>query len=169
MRADSVKDLMVAAVLCLLGIGAFVSINLTEASPIAETRSLTHATMPSVYALILAFLSLLYGANAAYRLLRLRAGRPPFEAAEQVTSQEVGKGWIRERWPILFRTALTLVLLVAYVLLLKHVNFFLLTTVFLFTMFYVYGQNNYKKIAVIAVAGGACLSLLFISILKLPI
>ncbi len=57
----------------------------------------------------------------------------------------------------------------AYVLLLKHVNFFLLTTVFLFTTFYVYGQNNYKKIAVIAVAGGACLSLLFISILKPPI
>ena len=54
-------------------------------------------------------------------------------------------------------------------LLLEYVNFFVLTTAFLFVMFRLYGQKSLALTGIVAISGGTAFTVLFIVILKMPI
>jgi len=161
---DAGKDLALATCLCALGIFALVWIRSTVSTNILVGQDISHATLPSFWSSILAFLALLYG---------LRAGRDLVTAWRDLRSDgDSGKAAmhaISVDWVMVGRLSGTVIALLVYALLLESVPFFVLTTVFLFAVLLIYGQPLRLWTGGLAILGGVCLHALFVEFLKLPL
>ncbi len=166
MFGEKAKDLLLGASLLAVGLFALFSINTSVQIQISSGRTINFATMPSIWAGLLVFLSLLFIANALSEILAERRRRA--EGEGEPTSRDTGWYTGNNRITVI-RMVGTLVLLIAYIFLLQYANFAALTTIFLFSMFLLYGQTSLKKNAVVAICGGIGFYLLFIYFLKLPI
>ena len=164
--SDSVKDLVLAVFLVAFGAFVFVDITHTEQAGFSVIESVSFSTLPSIYAGLLVALAMLYGANSMRGVLRARDRRDvePGETAQRIS----GTGEQSEKI-VAIRTVGTVVTSFVFVLLLEYVNFFVLTTAFLFVMFRLYGQKSLALTGIIAIFGGTAFYVLFIVILKMPI
>ena len=167
------KDLLLALGLMAVGIVALIVINATaEEGRIASAAELTYAAMPSIYAWLLIALVALFMATtfrAMWVERQVQHNEEDKTVAPRGEAQDDAKALPIRRKTILLRTLGTLVMLLAYVLLLEYVHFMILTTLFLFVMFLVFGQRSIKKIAVVSICGGIAFYLLFIYALNMPI
>ena len=166
---ERIKDLLLGFGLLAAGVVALLTIPAPgQQTHISSGAELTYATLPTIYSWILILLVSLYMAKTVFAIWKDRTDEKqpinqnePKERAPEITyaSQKV----------IILRTIGTLLILLAYVLLLEHVHFFILTILFLSVLFFVYGQRSIPKIAAVSVCGGTVFYILFIHILKLPI
>ncbi len=164
--SDSVKDLVLAVFLVAFGAFVYFDITHTEQAGFSVIESVSFSTLPSIYAGLLVALAILYGANSMHGILQARDQRD-VESGE--TAQRIsGTG---EQWEkiVAIRTVGTVVTSFVFVLLLEYVNFFVLTTAFLFVMFRLYGQKSLALTGIVAIFGGTAFYVLFIVILKMPI
>lgn len=171
---EKIKNLALAVALLGVGVFALATIGATpEQSRIASAATLNYASLPKTYGWALVILVGIYiitifsdmynhwRTEKSHNKENLPAASKKLEADRSVSI-----------WPskvVLFRLAGTLLMLVSYVLSLQYVHFMVATTVFLFCMFFIYGQRSIKKISMISIAGGAAFYLLFIKGLNLPI
>jgi len=166
------KDILLALGLLAVGVVALIEINATtEQSRIVSAQA---ATMPSIYAwLLIGLVGLFIGITIRDMRADRLAAQSDQEADTVSPEEEEMQGDVEvvdiRRKTILLRTFGTLIALLAYVLLLKYVHFMILTTLFLFVMFLLFGQRSIKKIAVISICGGAAFYFLFVYLLKLPL
>jgi len=159
----TVKELVLSSALMIIGLAAVLAINATgQHSQVADTDSLTFATLPTIYGSLLLLLSAIFFAGSLRRYLAQR------NRGHSKTTDDAESDAPSSR-TVLARISLTLVCLVAYVALLHYVQFMVVTSLFLFAMFWVYGQRSFGKMAALALLGGACFHGLFIYILDLPI
>lgn len=159
------RDILLCLFFILVGLIALVSINTSGShGNVAGTQTLSFSTLPNAYAALLLLFSIVILAGSA---LKLRKATRPDEprAAQDPDDHKPVAG----RRTILLRTWGTLLLLVAYALLLEWVHFILLTTLFLASLFLLFGRRSPLKVAGIAILGGIGFHLLFIVGLNLPI
>ena len=161
-RPDLIGLADLAMGVVLLGVGVFALVWIHTVKPLgiaASTGALDYSSFPTFCSVLLIVLSCIYilssipGAVASFR--DFRRARP------LMFSWRLGdNGW---------RRIGTVILLVAYVVSMKILPFFVATTGFLSLMFVLYGQRS--PIAVIAVAclGSGLLTGIFVYALKLPI
>jgi len=171
---EKTKDLLLAFGLLVVGIVALIVINAsTEETSIASAAALTYAAMPTIYAWVLIALVALFMATTLRAMWVERLAVQRDEEDDTVAPGDEAQGDVEtlgvRRKTILLRIWGTLVVLLAYVLLLEYVHFMILTALFLFVMFLVFGQRSIKKIAAVSICGGAAFYFLFIYILKTPI
>lgn len=148
--------------LVLLGVGVFAFVWIQTVKPLgiaASTGALDYSSFPTLCSVLLIVLSCIYvlssipGAVASYREFR-RGRLPTFD-------RRLGDiGW---------RRVGTVMLLVAYVMSLKMLPFFVTTAGFLGLMFVLYGQRSPIAVIAIACLGSGLLTGIFVYALKLPI
>jgi hypothetical protein len=159
------RDILVSLIFVLLGIFAIITINMGETTKITESATLTHATLPTIYGALLIFLSGIIFVDSLRKLVTGKHGAGPEHV--NTVSEEL-KVEASPRMVIL-RTWGTLALLVAYAVLLAHLNFIVLTAGFLAMLFVLFGRKKPWKIALASLLGSSGFYLLFIYFLKLPI
>lgn len=153
--------------LCLglicLGVFALLTIELAEdsASPflLRQERSmgtLDYTTLPNISALALIVLS---AANIGLIKFKHRKTKPSAAADSTPTQHKL------VRW----RTVGTAIFLLAYTLALPHVPFFFSTALFLATLFWLYGLQQWKKNIAIACIGSGFFWLIFVYISSLAL
>jgi hypothetical protein len=161
-RQERIKDLILAAVLCLVAIGGFVFVNPTEAAINDGPGGLSFRTLPFIYSGALLFLVALFAASTIYDLWLMRAGKAP-------------RSLFGERMPVEhnptadIRRVITLACLIGFAAGLKAFGFAIATPVLLFLMLGVLGRSNWLENLLLALVGGAVLWILFVGILKLPL
>ncbi len=164
--SDSVKDLVLAVFLVAFGAFVFFDITHTQQAGFSVIESVSFSTLPSIYAGLLVALAMLYGANSMRGILQARDQRD-VESGE--TAQRISGTGEQSEKIVAIRTVGTVVTSFVFVLLLEYVNFFVLTTAFLFVMFRLYGQKSLALTGIVAIFGGTAFYVLFIVILKMPI
>lgn len=159
----TVKELVLSSALMILSLSAVLIINTTgQQTQVADTESLTFATMPTIYGSILLLLSAIFFLGSLRQFLSAKH-RIPSKTTEGAESDSPSSR------TVITRIGLTLVILVTYVVLLEYVQFLVVTALFLFVMFWVFGQRSLWKMAAVALLGGASFYGLFIYVLDLPI
>ena len=171
---EKIKNLVLAVALLGVGVFALATIGATpEQSRIASAATLNYASLPKTYGWVLVILVGIYIITIFIDMYNhWRTEKFQNRESLPVASKKLETDRTVSIWPskvIVFRLAGTLLMLVLYVFSLEFVHFMLTTTVFLFCMFFIYGQRSIKKIAMISIAGGAAFYLLFIKGLNLPI
>ncbi len=164
--SDSVKDLVLAVFLVAFGAFVFIDITHTQQAGFSVIESVSFSTLPSIYAGLLVALAMLYGANSIRGILLARDQRD-VESGE--TAQRISGTGEQSEKIVAIRTVGTVVTSFVFVLLLEYVNFFVLTTAFLFVMFRLYGQKSLALTGIVSIFGGTAFYVLFIVILKMPI
>ena len=169
MRTKISLETVICLALIFLGIGAYLTIGWGEssASPflLRQERAmgaLDYQSMPKIYAIALV---LFCAINILFQFTKRSIEQ---RAAEQAALDAEAKDLIHEQI-IRFRTVATIVVSAAYALLLPYVFFFPATVIFLFVMFWVYGQRNLKITLPISLVGAFCLWGLFIKLAGLPL
>lgn len=161
---NRVADLVLAIVLVAIGAFILIDINSTEQTGHSVIESVGFATLPSIYAGLLVALSGTLGGVALLGLLRERSVRRKSGSGNRRTAPRAGGLSALDG----LRTVGTIVAVLVYALLLKYVNFFALTAVFLLVMFHLYGQRSLLRTGVVALVGAAAFHALFVMALKLP-
>ena len=169
MRIQISLETVLCIALIALGALAYLTIGWAEesASPflLRQERALgalDYASLPKIYAIALvAFcaVNILLQFTKRRRAQRAEEEKAAAEAAESPQSQK----------SIRFRTLATIVLIFLYALLLPRTPFLYSTAVFLFVMFWVYGQRNLKLTIPVSAGGALCLWALFIKLANLPL
>ncbi len=162
LRRDAVwQDLAVGLAFVALGLYAAYRINFLD-KPVfgLSTGPLDYATVPTIAALGIAALALIYVAGTVRKLVA-GAGAGADEAAAPAAP--------RVSWRVVGRRLGTFGLLAAYVAAMKDVPFFLATAVFLAAMFVLYGQTSPVRVAAVSLIGAGALYGLFVVALRLPL
>lgn len=153
MNRQAGQDIIVAAVLAALAAFVLFTMSGRTSTNIVKAGEVTATTLPLLYGAILLFLTAVLAGKALYNLRRPGKKTTAFSHPPKVWARIAG----------------TLILLTAYVALLKEVPFLPLTAVFLAAMFVLYGHRRWLPIALVAGIGAVALDVLFIRILSLPI
>ncbi|MFQ5985246.1 MAG: tripartite tricarboxylate transporter TctB family protein [Alphaproteobacteria bacterium] len=169
MNREAIKDLVLGVALAAVGVYALVHINLTEGLAM-QPGGLTYRFFPRVLSVVLAVLSLGYVGSVLWRTRR----PGPIEERDAALPSTPGAEVRLDAGPsglmgLQVRLVATLVLLLAYVFLIRYANFIVATILFLFVMFYVYGQRRLLRSAAIALIGGTALGAFLLYGLKLPL
>ncbi|WP_420393145.1 tripartite tricarboxylate transporter TctB family protein [Acuticoccus sp.] len=160
-RVERFKDLLLAGVLALVGVGGFLFINPTGAEVYPGPGGITWRTLPFLYSGLLLGLVALYALSTVRDLLALSRHRePPARLTERapVRRQPVADA----------RRVATLVALVAYAASIAPFGFAITTPVLLFAMLTILGRRGPASNLAIALVGAALLWVLFVGVLKLP-
>jgi Na+/melibiose symporter-like transporter len=171
---EKIKDLALAIALLGVGVFALIAIGATsEQSRIVSAATLNFASLPTIYAKVLIFLVGVYLLTIFIDIHKQRkTSQIQNNGRSSASEKEIETDQSSPTWSsrvIILRMIGTLLLLVLYVFCLEYIHFMIATTVFLFCMFYVFGQKSLKKITMVSIAGGAAFYLLFIKGLNLPI
>ncbi len=158
-------EIIVCLALIGLGIAAYLTIGLAEGSAskflLRQERgmgSLDYQSLPKIYSLaLIAFCA----ANVLLLQIKRRRAESPQENAAPSDP--------RKRRLTVFRTAGTVLLLLAYVFAMQFTPFFAVTAVFLFLLFNLYGKTNPKISLPLSLAGALFFWVVFIKIANLPI
>lgn len=158
------RDIFLCSFFIFVGMVALVSINTAKGhGNVAGTQTLNFSTLPNVYSGLLVLFSIMILAGSARKLWKNRSAQP------QKIQVDSNNGPVASRRTILTRTWGSLVLLIVYTLVLEQIHFILLSTLFLASLFLLFGQRSPLKIAGLALSGGIGFYLLFIVGLNLPI
>lgn len=163
---DAYKD--IALSLALMGVGAFgffyIQHGPGDALQISQDAEITFRSFPSAISILLFILSVIYGMTTVASILRARSNVP--NSVEGHETEETTS--IAPPKYLVVRTIAVLVLLVGFAQAIGLAPLFVLAAVFLFIGFFVFGQTNWRRMAVVAVVGGGLFHGLFVLILNLP-
>lgn len=155
--SEGVKELLTAIGLLAFAIVGFVFINPNGSGIYPGAGGMTWRTLPFFYSGALTCLALLYIVQSLLQIRRERGVEPavldPAAAAEARV--------------VAFRRIVTLGLLLGYAMLLRVFGFAIMTPLFLFGLFQLYGRGKPAGDAGISLIGGLALWVLFVAILKL--
>lgn len=163
---DRIADLALAVSLIVLGSFVLVDINTTEMTGHSVIGSIGFSTLPTIYAGLIVVFAAVIGVVALAGMWRERALQRPSPSPEDTAGP--GKSGPSQKL-VAIRTLGTIAVVGVYASLLKHVGFFVLTAVFLFIMFQLYGQRSLVQTTIVALIGAAAMHGLFITALKLPL
>lgn len=157
----TMQEILVGLALTAVAVIALISINTGSDTMFESGRrmAMTSRSFPTILASGMGLLSALFTVGAFIRLLSERRAGPP--TAGSVTQ------WLFGRTALI--TYGVVALLVAYAWLLKQVHFALLTWIFLFTGFFLFGQRRLLRNAIVAGFGAAAFYGLFVFVLELPL
>ena len=166
-------ELIICVAFIICGLVAYLTIGWAEssASPflLRQERAigaLDYSSLPRIYAIALVVCcvaNILLMFTKKYQEQQAKEEKKKAAAVLGAAPDEVRQRMIR------FRTLSTLVLIIAYSLLLRYVPFLYLSMAFLLVMFWVYGQKNLKITIPVSVVGALCLWGLFIKLASLPL
>lgn len=155
------QEFLVGLALVAVSVIALVSISAGAETMFESGRqaSMTSKTFPTVLALAMGVLSAIFTISAFMRLLaeRREGGAGARALAARMFGREAAIA------------VAVVALLLAYAWLLKEVHFALLTWVFLFIGFFVFGQRRLLLNAVVAACATAAFYGLFVFVLELPL
>ena len=157
--SDSTKDFVLAMVLLALSVLALAVLARTRSGGEDVANVVGFATLPRLYALLLAGLSILLAAGALIRNRREARGLIERGEIHSVLADRT----------VLMRMVGAVGLLVLYVIGLQYLSFLPTTIVFLAAMFLLYGRRPLWAVGLVAVLGGAALDIVFIRIIDLPL
>jgi hypothetical protein len=161
-RQERLKDLLLAAVLLMIGIGGFVFINPTGADITDGPGGLSWRTLPFLYSGVLIVLVVLFAASAVYDLWLIGQGRAPRSVFGDRPPVEVN--------PVAdTRRVITLACLFTYAAGIRMFGFAIAAPILLFVMLRVLGRRNLVENLAVSLIGALALWLLFVGILKLPL
>lgn len=165
MRSDA-KDLLLGITIFAVALGALLYIQYGPGEALQTSRDaqITFRSFPTVISALLMLLSAIFVAVSLIAQFRARS-QSQFRGVEATRSGEPSN---RPRFLLLRMTSL-LILLIAYAMLLGAMPYYLLTALFLFALFFIFGETNPLKNALVAAAGGAAFHALFVTILHLPL
>ena len=173
MLREKIKDSIFGVVLLGVGIFALVDINVGQPSSPAPPGAITYASFPTMLSVLLILLAFGYLASSLMAVGRLRRSEGALQRVDGTPAADGGEDEEEiepvDKRLILIRTAGTLVFLLSYVFLIMYVEFTLATILFLFVMFYLYGQRSLVRIAAMSVVGGGALGAFFLHVLHLPL
>lgn len=162
-------EIYVCLILALVGVGAYATVGMAEGSAsvflLKQERAmgaLDYQTLPKICAIGMIALSLV---NISMILFK----RKKEEAIVLGEPQADIKPMTNNKKTIFVRTAGSLVLLVLYALLLPYIHFVVLTAVFLFVLFFLYGKTKIAPAAMVAGIGATAFWIVFIKIANLSI
>ena len=161
------KDILLSLVLMAIGAFGFLYIQYGpgEALQVSQEAQITFRSFPSVISLLLLLLSGMYGASSA--LAAVRARRHPPRPAEGAALEKASR--VVPPKFLLARTVSVPVLLIGFAQSIGVAPLFVVSAIFLFIAFFVFGQTNWVRMAVVATVGGALFHGLFVLILDLPL
>ena len=158
------KDLLIGVTVFALGLGALLYIQYGPGEALQTSRDaqITFRSFPSVISALLMLLSGIFVAVSLVSRSRVQS-----ESGSAVTADETGK----QKGPpyLALRMAGLLILLIAYAILLGAVPYYLLTAIFLFILFFIFGETNPLRNLIVAALGGAAFHGLFVMVLHLPL
>ena len=173
MLREKIKDSIFGVVLLGVGIFALVDINVGQPSSPAPPGEITYASFPTMLSILLTLLAFGYLASSLMAVGRLRRSEGALQRVDGTPAADGGKDEEEiepvDKRLVLIRTVGTLVFLLSYVFLIMYVEFTLATILFLFVMFYLYGQRSLIRIAATSVVGGGALGVFFLHVLHLPL
>ncbi|MGD9868070.1 MAG: tripartite tricarboxylate transporter TctB family protein [Hyphomicrobiales bacterium] len=160
------KDLLLGAVLFALGLGALLYIQYGPGEALQTSRDaqITFRSFPTVISVLLMLLAGLFTATTLFTQFGAHAPEVPARSAP-----EPGAGGRKQPTHLALRMLALLVLLIAYAELLSVLPYWLLTGLFLFLLFFVFGETNPLRNALVAALGAAAFHGLFVMILQLPL
>lgn len=161
MKRKDFGEIMFSVFLLLLSIFALLYINSGRQATISSAQSFDFATIPTLWALILGALVIVH-----LVITVISKKNMPVETSAASEKGETDK---EKEKIVRLRTLFTFLALVAYVVLLGKINFFILSFGFLFVMFYILGQRKIWLNAAVSVIGGVLLYLILIVGLQLPL
>lgn len=155
---ELLKDVLFGGALVALGVFLLVWIVETPAGFASATTAIDFDTVPILCSTGLILLSAVYLMGRVRALLahRRNAGGPLVPPATRPSA-------------LFWQRLITVVVLIAYAVALRHLPFFVATLALLAALFAVYGQRSPIRIAAVSVLGSAALTLLFIYALNLPV
>ena len=150
-------ELGLAIGLTVVALLALIEISTTPGPAEAGPGGLKFSSFPTFVSAGLLVLSLFYIATTLGRIrIKNRQSRPiPGDSIDSVTIN-------------LVRRAGVVVLLLAYAYLLPTVHFAILTGLFLFVLFLLFGRKNFPS-AIVAAVGAAAMSFVFLGLLRMPL
>ncbi len=162
MNNESAKDLFLAGIIFAIGLGAFLYIQHGPGQALQNSRDaqITFRSFPSAISLLLMLLS---GLFAAASLRAMVSGR---QEIETTTGQTDAPHVPRH---LGLRVASLVALLIAFTQTIGLAPLFVLSAVFLFIAFFIFGQRNLVRMGVVSILGGAFFHGVFVMILNLPL
>lgn len=153
------KDLALGLALIAGGLYAAWRINFVDRPGfVMSSGVLDFASVPTIASVGISLLALVHTAGIVMRLVALGGFDPARWGRVSLIPSRTAA-----------RRAVTLALLVGYALALKDVPFFVATAIFLGAMFVLYGHVSPVRVGVVALAGSAALTGLFVHLLHLPL
>lgn len=158
LTGELLKDVLFGAALVALGAFLLVWILETPAGFASAATAIDYDTVPILCSTGLTLLSAVYLAGRVRALVahRRSAGGPLIPPATRPSA-------------LFWQRLVTVATLIAYVVALRHLPFFVATLLLLAVLFVVYGQRSPFRIAAVAFLGSGALTLLFIHALGLPV
>ena len=161
---ESVKDLVTAALLAVVGIGGFVFINPRGAAVNIGPGGLSWQSLPFIYSGLLLVLTAVYALTSLRGLMAARRQAGPDREARAGRTNDADAERLTN-----WRRAAVAICILLYALALPRFGFVITTPVLLFVLFHVFGRKDPVRNAITALVGGALLALLFIGVLHLPL
>ncbi len=159
-KNEHLKDVCIAVLVLIISIGCFFTYNPADAPLQVGTDGMTFATYPLGVASLLTILGTIYFIISLKKYLTSNEKYNLFGYILKA---------IKDNRSLYFKRIGTVVLLVAFALILGKVNFLIVTSVFLFLGFYLYDRRDYIFMIILSVLGGLFSYGLFVYFLKLPI
>lgn len=161
-RTERYKDLLLATLLAMVGIGGFVFVNPTGAEIMIGPGGLSWRTLPFIYSALLLGLVALFALSTLLDLWLIERGEEPRSLLGERPA--VARDRVAD-----LRRVTTLACLFGYAAALDAFGFVIATFLLLFAMLRVLGRRNHWKNLLVSLVGTLLFWLLFIEILKLPI
>jgi len=159
-KSDLVKDILIGFFFLIISVGAFFAYNPADAPLDVGTDGMNFATYPLGVASLLTILVLIYLITSFKKFFSAQQDYNFFKYLNQS---------IQDNKSLYFKRILTVILLTVYALILGEINFMLLTSVFLFAVFYLYERRDFFFMITLSLLGGGFSYALFVYFLKLPI
>lgn len=157
--SERFKDLLLALVLIVVGVGALIVLAHTKSGGTDSANVVGFATLPRLYAALLVGLGLLLAGTSGVQVIKERRGTVTPTMVSSALSDPI----------VLMRAIGTVVLLVLYVVGLEALPFFPVTVAFLALMFLIYGRKPLWRVLIVAAVGAAALDVVFVRIIELPL
>ncbi|WP_373086590.1 tripartite tricarboxylate transporter TctB family protein [Sneathiella sp.] len=168
--SEHMKDAVLGTVLAIVGLFALFYIQYGPGEAIQSSRAanITFRSFPFAISALLFLISSLYVISS---LLALSRSRKEVVEDQKEADADIEPPADKTAAPShsSLRILAVLAMLIGFALLLGKVPFFLLTGVFLFIAFFIFGEKRILLNALVAAIGGGLFHILFVSILNLPL
>lgn len=159
-KSDYFKDILIALMVLVISIGCFFTYNPADAPMDLGSDGMNFATYPLGVASFLTFLGLIYLVISIKKYL---SSSDQFDFTNQLLQA------IKDNKSLYFKRLGTVVLLILFSIILGEINFMVVTSMFLFSGFYLYDRRDYIFMIILSILGGGFSYGLFVYFLKLPI
>jgi len=153
-------ELILAGILVALGIFVISVVRTYQDPMAAQYPTLRSTFIPTLWASILVILGVLYLGSTLFQIL----------SDKKKTTEEKGKQLSAAEWKIILRRiVVTLIALLIYTRALGLLPFWLVISIFLFSMFYNFGQTKLKFILPLSLGMGIAMHYLFVTLMYIPL